>query len=125
MTPSELLSAAADRVRDLAAAATPGPWAEPYYDDNPGDEGWWVHNGREGMREHAVCVTFALNPRDEADTRWIAALSPAIAEPLEALFRAAADKAEWLTRRGKRVDAGWPPLALARVVVGLAGEDKP
>lgn len=26
MTPSEILQAAADRIRDLAAAATPGPW---------------------------------------------------------------------------------------------------
>jgi hypothetical protein len=28
-SPSELLLAAADRIRDLAAAATPGPWAAP------------------------------------------------------------------------------------------------
>lgn len=79
MTPAEELRAAAERLRELAAKATPGPWAEPYYDATQGDQGWWVHNGQEGTREHAVMVTFWLNPNAAADARWITAASPAIA----------------------------------------------
>lgn len=52
---------------------TPGPWSGPYYDNHPGDRGWWVHNGLEGQDEYAVAVTFTGNPNQEADARLIAA----------------------------------------------------
>jgi|SRR5262245_31435521 len=73
MTPSEILTAAADRVRDLAAAAKPGPWT--LYDRGV----CWeipelpeMHDGLSGFRE--------------GDARWISALSPAIAEPLSRML---------------------------------------
>jgi len=93
---AEMLTTAADRIRDLAAGTSAAPWAEPYYDDHPAEQGWWVLNGREGMRQHAVCSTFALNKQDEADARWIAALSPAVAPMIEAWLREAAEMCgEW------------------------------
>ena len=58
---------------EAADKATPGPWAEPYYNDYPGDQGWWVHNGKEGASEYAVAVTFVGNPRAEHDATLIAA----------------------------------------------------
>ena len=134
-TPAATLRAAAGRVRKLAHEATPGPWAEPYYDDNPGDEGWWVLNGREGMREHAVVVTFALNPHAEADARWIAAMSPAIAEPLAALLESFVPGLE---RSLALFDGEFPPdieqavregleapLALARAILAAAPTPSP
>lgn len=70
MQPSELLSAAADRVRDLAAQATPGPWCGPTVTANWSADSVTAANGR----------VVACHCGD--DTRWIAALSPAVAEPL-------------------------------------------
>lgn len=61
---------------------TPGPWGAPYWDSNPGDRGWWIHNGKQGAAEYAVAVTFSLNPQGEADARLIAAAP----ELLEALY---------------------------------------
>lgn len=52
---------------------TPGPWSVPYYDDNPGDQGWWIHNGKVGSDEFAIAVTFDGNPNSEADARLISA----------------------------------------------------
>ena len=72
-----------DRIEAALAAAdkaTPGPWAEPYYNDYPGDQGWWVHNGKEGASEYAVAVTFVGNPRAEHDATLIAAAPDLAAE---------------------------------------------
>ena len=64
------------RLREAATKATPGPWHEPYYDDNPGDEGWWIHQG-VGMEEKAVAVTLPhFSPRAEANGKYIAAADP-------------------------------------------------
>lgn len=63
---------------------TPGPWAPPVYDGNPGDRGWWIRNGRVGADEFAVAVTFELNPNAEADSRLIAA-APELLQALKAL----------------------------------------
>jgi hypothetical protein len=74
-SPSELLTAAADRIQDLAAPTTPGPW-RAYYDtglrsvDGPGGE--------------AVCTDA------ENNVEWIAALSPAVAPALFGLLTTAA-----------------------------------
>jgi hypothetical protein len=68
------MSAAQDRLAEIkqrAEAATPGPWSEPFYVDEPGDQGWWIHNGQVGMKEGAVAGSFALNPNQEADGEFI------------------------------------------------------
>lgn len=59
-------------IKQRAKKATPGPWAEPYYDDTPGDQGWWIHNGQAGLKEGALAVTFSLNPNQESDGQFIA-----------------------------------------------------
>lgn len=64
------------------SAHTPGPWSAPYWDSNPGDRGWWIHNGKQGAEEYAVAVTFSLNPQGEADARLIAA-APDLLEALQ------------------------------------------
>lgn len=82
-TPSDLLLSAADRIRDLAAEvdqlqwhATPGPptedgveWSITHYKPEP-----WVLD------------PIATGIYREADARWIAALSPALAPDLSALL---------------------------------------
>lgn len=59
--------------------ATPGPWNKPYYDDYPGDRGWWIHNGEKGADEYAVAVTFEGNPKAEHDAIVLAAAPDALA----------------------------------------------
>jgi hypothetical protein len=59
-------------IRERADAATPGPWAEPEWSANPGDEGWWILYGRAGTEEYAVGLTVSYNPRAEADARFAA-----------------------------------------------------
>ena len=49
---------------------TPAPWSEPYQDDYPGDQGWWIY-GNRGKGEYAIACTFVLNPNQEADARFI------------------------------------------------------
>jgi hypothetical protein len=65
--------------------ATPGPWNKPYYDDYPGDRGWWIHNGEKGADEYAVAVTFEGNPKAEHDAIVLAAAPDALAWIKEAL----------------------------------------
>ncbi len=80
MTPSELLTAAADRIRDLAAAAsTDEPWTYGGY----GDFGPYIA-GLPSAPE------FEDNEQGRADLAWVAALSPAVAPALEAILRQAA-----------------------------------
>jgi len=47
------------------------PWAEPFYVDHPGDDGWWILNGKKGMEEHAVACVVPYNPNAEADAKFI------------------------------------------------------
>lgn len=103
MTPSETLVAAADLIRDLGANAAPGPWS--LYDRGV----CWeipelpeMYDGLSGFRE--------------VDARWIAALSPALAGPLEAWLRREAENIapiEHLLGGGST-----PPLDFARAVLG-------
>ena len=55
----------------MSLKITPGEWGEPYYDDNDGDRGWWIHNGEKGAAEHAICVMFTGNPNAEEDAHFI------------------------------------------------------
>lgn len=93
-TPSALLLAAADRIKDLAAAATPGPWFTHDTHLNAGGHTATVLSGTypEGQLR-AWLPTWSHKPWDEArnvwnDARWIAALSPAVGPDLSALLYA-------------------------------------
>jgi hypothetical protein len=77
-----------DAIRARADAATPGPWAKPFCTDAPGDEGWWINNGRVGTEEYSIGLTMAYNPRAEADATFIAAARadiPALLDEVERL----------------------------------------
>lgn len=82
----DLLRRAAAKLREHAEKASVSAWAEPERDDNPGDEGWWIHNGRQGMSEYAVAVTPLYSPRAEADARFIALMCPPVALALADLL---------------------------------------
>jgi hypothetical protein len=96
MTPAETLRAAAERLRELAKDATPGPWRfelRPLAGVNPSVEEAWVVGplGEDVSGTIEVARGYAHEADDadgpwlvEPDGRWIAALSPAVAEPLAA-----------------------------------------
>jgi hypothetical protein len=112
LSPAETLLAAADRIKDLAARAVVGPWAQSLDAVYAGpDEAWKV----------ADCHT-------SPTAAWIAALSPSVAEPIEAWLRHSAAMWEADTRRADLI--GVAPggfyigvleeqaLTLARAVLG-------
>ena len=112
MNPSDLLVAAADLIRDLAAKAKPGPWS--LYDRGV----CWeipelpeMHDGLSGFRE--------------VDARWIAALSPALAPMIEKWLRETAADVDaygeyWIDAPGHVRNA----LAFAKTILG-SGVDTP
>lgn len=118
-TPQSRLRDAAAILRDLAAEATPAPW-RTLHDDR--------HGGSIVDSDHIeLCVArysdVDLQCSDydmlrDADARWIAALSPAIAEPL----------AEWLEAQANEQDNRpsycAPAQAFAHSVI-KAAEDAP
>lgn len=94
-SPSQLLSRAADRVRELAAAATPGPWqaCEPWI---AGDEyPVYVQTVTTEGYPNSDVAGMAVESADDGthggvaigDARWIATMSPAVAPYLEAILR--------------------------------------
>lgn len=133
MTPSELLTAAADRVRDLAAAAMPGPWTAVLTDhirehiDDPEPTlalGAYVA-GPENRKTGEGCSYCMRGNISPGTAEWIAALSPAIAAPLEAILRDTAGYFEqfahyWVTVPEHARNA----LDLARSILG-SGVDTP
>jgi hypothetical protein len=83
MTPSELLVAAADRIRDLAAKASPGVWAAKNLTEHGHPGAWWVEVRHEDDETTSWSTVADLsNINSGADARWIAALSPAVAPAL-------------------------------------------
>lgn len=116
MTPSDLLSAAADRVRDLAAAASPGPWQDNGYGMLVAPEVDWRERGYDVA---AGC--------QDGNRGWIAALSPAVAPALEEWLRATA-KAVFVWEELDRPFTAAEEAAVrfaAAVCPDLVGEDKP
>lgn len=124
-TPSELLSQAADLIRDAGADAQPGPWALWPSPTMPGE--YVVHHLRDrlaGPDPHRVATTHGLNCA-EADGRWIALLNPAVAESLEAWLRHEATHIKGLRTWGAAfaLPSTRHAMAFARAVLGL--EDTP
>jgi hypothetical protein len=80
MTPEATLKAAAAKLRETAAKATPGPWTAQEVPDEAYVE---IMAGTEVAVAHAVCE-HAATWGAAADADWIALMSPALAEPLAA-----------------------------------------
>jgi hypothetical protein len=97
---SKLLTAAADYVRDLAAATTNGRWnaGRLLTPDRSGSTAW-VESKVEHANGAAFSFTVAEFETDQGpgDAAWVAALSPAVAAPhIEAWLREAAEMCgEW------------------------------
>jgi hypothetical protein len=118
-SPAETLTAAADRVRDLAAKAQRGPWIY-----NDADDRVMV----DATEHSVICYSGA----DYHDARWIAALSPAVAPMIATMLRGAAETCEQAAREGwsdvkMRADADEAmkaAFALAERILG-SGVDTP
>ena len=80
-TDADLLRAAADRLELLAARATPGDWRVTGLLASRPEV---VAVGSDGSTEHVAEAR-------AASAAWITALSPAVAAPLAAALRAAAE----------------------------------
>lgn len=123
-SPAEVLRAAARKLDDLAAAATPGPWAQASAEEmghgyNPsvlGKNGQWV---AEAGPERGID---APDGNGTADSAWMAALNPAVAPALSAWLRAEADVVAVAIGHGIPQRDDTPALAFARA---LLGEDTP
>lgn len=131
-TPSELLTQAADLVRDTAGKATPGPWqaCEPWTSGvdypatvqtvttagfpNTSVAGWAVHTEDGGFDGGLAPV----------NAKWIALLNPAVAPALEAILREQAELHRVMAERGDPLYAGESVLALAKALLGAPEEPK-
>jgi len=101
MTPSETLLAAADRIKDLAAATTPGPWA---WRDPGGHVKYALMAGRQMVVPSSIPDVYP----QVGDARWIAALSPAaVAEPITIMLRFAAKVCADAERDGWDAERIW------------------
>lgn len=113
---SDLLVAAADRIRDLADKATPGPWSTVRRVDSNGNLRQSDFT-RPPVGDGCPPQTRAVRPHETPDYEWIAALSPAVAPHLE----------RWLLEIWKHIKANgyrddcWmckPAIAFARSILG-------
>ncbi|HWU20930.1 MAG TPA: ead/Ea22-like family protein [Nocardioides sp.] len=120
---ADTLRTAADRLRTLAEAATPGPWCragssiETRHECSPSHDCWpvadtWSGLKADGTRQHPGVI--------RADAEFIAAMSPpvalALADLLDAVDRAArlaGSAADHPEARSLRAEA----LAVARAVL--------
>lgn len=121
MTPVEAVRAAAVRLRELAGAATPGPWRDSNDNANryaalvsdtmpaarPSNGGW----GDSGYGGYLVGESIT-----SPDRALIAALNPIAAGLLAAWLDATADAKDGA--REFEPPADWPPLVLARHILG-------
>lgn len=107
-TPADELRTAAATVRQLAEAATPGPWQQ----SGIGDYGWTVNTPDSHVAETDD------SDLGRADANWIAAMGPNVGLAL----------ADWLDQEADRLAAtatplwqeavGRHPLAIARALTG-------
>lgn len=113
MTPSDLLRAAADRVRDLAAQTTPGRWMS-FATLSGGASVVALSTDGPGTPIMGAQMATATV---EADGAWIAALSPAVSPMIENLLRDAASDLQ--ADGGVVQDSATEELIkLARVILG-------
>lgn len=117
--PHVLLTRAADRIKNMASAASPGPWAP----SGVGDFGWGII-GPSGGAE------FEDSAAGRADADWVSALSPAVAPHLVAWLRQSASMYRLYSSRwsGTELDrkvtgADVAALGFARCVLGLETQE--
>ncbi|MFF7335406.1 hypothetical protein [Streptomyces sp. NPDC008150] len=97
-TPADELRAAADRLRNLATAATPGPWTQT----GIGDYGWTVSSSTSAL------VDTVDSEEGRADADYIATMHPGVGLALADWLDTAAANAAVLT---------WPNEFVERALV--------
>lgn len=130
MSAVEELRQAAKRLREAAAAATPGPWEHvstlpdgirprwilgPPVDPNDPYSAADVLAVTGVMADALADVAEPDEIISDGDMDWIALVNPALAEPLAAWLDDTADHYEWLIDHGARAET-----ALEQVSHGLA-----
>lgn len=115
--PSDLLSRAADLIRDVAGNdLTPPPWhvrVTPSR-ENSDDDTVWVAC-QVGSTVAVVGEAYTSAPQD---AKWIALLNPAVAPALERALRHEAGMIRTICERGDPFYGPSPLLDLARVILG-------
>ena len=114
LTSAAELAAAAQKLRKLAEAATPGPWV---------DEVSPVHGFRVGTADRAAWVAFTGDYADEPeesgpDAAWIAALHPGVGLALAGWLREVAQRVERVPSHATDEPEARYALAVARAVLG-------
>lgn len=133
MSAREELLTAARRLREVSAAATPGPWE----DCSDPDGGAWPRyvigspapgsdRGEEVLRVHESIADHQVVTRD--DTAWIALAHPGLAGPLAALLEGIAGRhipieesgGQWCAEDSRRLPCPdvTAALAVARAING-------
>lgn len=90
MTPAEEMRDAARILREVAGNAAPGPWSVGGDEFELEDNLAWLEPEGDG-KSCGRCTSGTIDLRN---ARWIALLSPAIAEPLATWLDSSADDAE-------------------------------
>lgn len=133
-TPAETLRRASARVRELGEAAhARGPYSvegrclcfddEDFEDRCDHRESSW--RVRTEVPDDPTIISYEVAPLgDEGDARWLALMSPALAEPLAAWLELAASSADHIAnhRNGAPGEAARTAAAL-NVARALLGED--
>lgn len=133
MTAAEELHAAADKLRTLATAATPGPWHPmrwhssecPTDCDDPSCFMLIVTSARTGIvgdadadRDSTFHVERSVHQRGENDAEWIAAVHPGVGAALADWLDAFAEHLAASTHPGWQETTAGLPLAVARAILG-------
>lgn len=119
MTPAEELRAAAEKLRALATAASPGPWtAEPVIYGPPcdgwGDPSVWeIHSKGYSVVSHQTHEGGGIDQAGNAE--WIAAMHPGVGAALADWLDVAAVNADVLTWPNQFIEHA---LAVAHAVLG-------
>lgn len=122
MQPSDLLLAAADHIRDLAAATTTGPWSHQYGITQEDESVVYVVDAASSDAIGDVGEVWT-----QANAQWIAALSPAVAPALEKVLREATGMWRMYESRGwpeeeVRVHVGSAAVAALDLAIAVFGE---
>lgn len=125
MTPAEELGAAAEKLRELATAATAGPWTQHDTHLDLGGHTATVRTDREDINQTELVAwvpTWSHQPWDNARNAWNNAAYMATMHP-----GVGAAVADWLDSYAAQLAAsthpGWhetvsgPPLAVARAIL--------
>lgn len=117
-SPSLLLQRAADKLTELAEAATSGRWYATKH-----EYGAEVYSTVGGMSE-AVAADRNAGGVGWDDADWIVAMSPAVATPLVAWLRGESKEAQVYRRQDWSAVEAWSSMRFARLVLGLSVEEE-